>query len=145
MTSEISFKAGLSDKMPGQTQSNTEPAYRIGSLAREFDVTLRTLRFYEDKGLLTPKRVGTTRLYSDCDRIRLKLILFSKQIGFSLVEIREILVDYDANKHLKNPMASSRVRFQEKLITLKNQRAEIDEAIQELSIQLEIDDGIFSE
>ena len=145
MTSEISFNANLSDRLPSQTQSDSEPAYRIGSLAREFDVTLRTLRFYEDKGLLTPKRVGTTRLYSNCDRTRLKLILFSKQIGFSLVEIREILVDYDANKHLKNPMASSRARFQEKLITLKTQRAEIDEAIQEVSKQLNIDDGIFSE
>jgi len=145
MTSEISFLAGLSEKPLGQSRSDTEPAFRIGSLAREFDVTLRTLRFYEDKGLLTPKRVGTTRLYSNCDRTRLKLILFSKQVGFSLVEIREILVDYDANKHLKNPMASSRTRFQEKLITLKTQRAEIDEAIHELSRQLNVDDGIFSE
>jgi DNA-binding transcriptional MerR regulator len=145
MANEISFKTGLIDKLPGQALSDVKSAYRIGNLAREFDVSLRTLRFYEDKGLLTPKRVGTTRLYSIYDRNRLKLILFSKQIGFSLMEIREILMDYDANQHLKNPMASSRERFQEKLVTLKTQRADIDDSIQELSQQLNTDNGIFSE
>ncbi len=145
MTSNSSYYSDLAHKLPEQTMSDTEPAYRIGHLAREFNVTLRTLRFYEDKGLLTPKRVGTTRLYSNCDRTRLGLILFSKQIGFSLIEIREILESYDANKHLKSPMASSKARFEKKLVTLKAQRADIDEAINELSTQLNSDSGMFSE
>ena len=144
MTSNSAFYSGLTFEPSDQKVGDTEPAHRIGSLAREFNVTLRTLRFYEDKGLLTPKRVGTTRLYSNCDRTRLKLILFSKQIGFSLIEIGEILDAYDANKHQKNPMVSSRARFQEKLVTLKAQRSEIDEAILELSAQLNSENGIFS-
>ncbi len=145
MTSNSSFYSDLAHKLPEQQMNDTEPAYRIGHLAREFNVTLRTLRFYEDKGLLTPKRVGTTRLYSNCDRTRLGLILFSKQIGFSLIEIREILESYDANNHQKNPMASSKARFEKKLVTLKAQRADIDEAINELSTQLNSDSGMFSE
>ena len=145
MTSNRSFYSDLAQSLPEQSMNDTEPAYRIGNLAREFNVTLRTLRFYEDKGLLTPKRVGTTRLYSNCDRTRLRLILFSKRIGFSLIEIREILESYDANKNKKNPMASSKSRFEKKLITLKAQRADIDEAINELAVQLNSDNGMFSE
>ncbi len=70
-------------------------AYSIQQLSREFDVTPRALRFYEDKGLLTPARRGTTRLYSDRDRIRLRLALRGKRLGFSLEECREIIDMYD--------------------------------------------------
>lgn len=70
-------------------------AYSIQQLSREFEVTPRALRFYEDKGLLTPARRGTTRLYSDRDRIRLRLALRGKRLGFSLEECREIIDMYD--------------------------------------------------
>lgn len=145
MTTNSAFLWANADLSTNKAFADSEPAYRIGNLAREFNVTLRTLRFYEDKGLLTPKRVGTTRLYSNCDRVRLKLILFSKKVGFSLVEIREILDSYDGDKHLNNPMASSRSRFEEKLTALKAQQVEIEEAIQELSEQLSSETGLFSE
>ena len=69
--------------------------FTIGDLAREFDVTLRALRFYEDKGLLTPRRQGLQRLYDRRDRKRLKLILMGKRVGFSLGEIREMLDLYE--------------------------------------------------
>ena len=70
--------------------------YRIGDLAREFNVSLRTLRFYEDRGLISPERSGSTRLYSVDDRRRLKIILLIKNVGFSLIDIQEFLNLYDA-------------------------------------------------
>ncbi|NIW86644.1 MAG: MerR family transcriptional regulator, partial [Gammaproteobacteria bacterium] len=70
--------------------------YSIGDLAREFDVTPRTIRFYEDQGLLSPARSGQNRVYTARDRTRLKLILRGKRLGFSLSEIRDILDLYDA-------------------------------------------------
>ncbi len=72
-----------------------DQAYSIQQLSREFAVTPRALRFYEDKGLLTPARRGATRLYSDRDRIRLRLALRGKRLGFSLEECREIIDMYD--------------------------------------------------
>ncbi len=69
--------------------------YSISELAREFEVTTRTLRFYEDEGLLSPEREGSRRVYSMRDRTRLRLILRGKRIGFSLAEIGEIIDMYD--------------------------------------------------
>jgi DNA-binding transcriptional MerR regulator len=76
-------------------QPAEERLYTIGELTREFDVTSRTLRFYEDEGLLTPLRVGQKRLYRRRDRARLKLILRGKRLGFTLSEIRETFVLYE--------------------------------------------------
>ena len=73
-----------------------ESHFSIGDLAREFDVTTRTIRFYEDEGLLSPARRGQTRLFNQRDRTRLKLIQRGKRLGFSLAEIREIVDMYDA-------------------------------------------------
>lgn len=127
-----------------KSANNSEADYRIGDLAQEFDVTLRTLRFYEDKGLISPRRVGTTRHYNDRDRARLKLILFAKKVGFSLVEIREIIQICDKRGDLKNPLASLKDRFQIKLVDLMAQKVEIEQAIEELSAQLTAKDGPFS-
>ena len=73
--------------------------YTISELAREFQVTPRALRFYEDKGLLSPTRDGLNRVYSTRDRARLKLILQGKSVGFSLSDIREILDLYTLEGH----------------------------------------------
>jgi DNA-binding transcriptional MerR regulator len=70
-------------------------AYSIQELAREFNITPRAIRFYEDKGLINPKRQGVTRVFSERDRIRLGLTLRSKRLGFSLEEINEIIDMYD--------------------------------------------------
>nr|WP_262268085.1 MerR family transcriptional regulator [Microvirga sp. HBU65207] len=67
--------------------------YTIGDLAREFGVTLRTLRFYEDRGLLSPRRDGTARIYDARDRERLSVILKGKQLGFTLTEIRAMVAE----------------------------------------------------
>ena len=75
-------------------------AYSIAELSREFDVTPRTLRFYEDKGLLRPARRGTTRIYSDRERTRLKLVLRGIRLGFSLEECLDIIDMYDPDRRL---------------------------------------------
>lgn len=145
MTGNRAFHMATTETVSTTSTGNSDAIYRIGHLAREFNVTLRTLRFYEDKGLLTPKRNGTTRLYSDDDRKRLMLILFSKNVGCSLVEIREILASYDANQHLRNPMCRSKDMFLEKLATMKIQKNKLEDAINNLSIELDSDDGLFAE
>src|SRR5262249_46815631 len=68
-----------------------EPAYSIGDLARKFDVTLRTLRFYESRGLISPSREGHRRRYGREDADRLTVILKAKKLGFTLTEIREMI------------------------------------------------------
>ncbi|WP_167386780.1 MerR family transcriptional regulator [Aeromonas cavernicola] len=73
-------------------------SYSISELAREFDITTRSIRFYEDQGLLTPAREGQNRIYSKQDRVRLRLTLRGKRLGFSLAEIRELFDLYDADK-----------------------------------------------
>jgi DNA-binding transcriptional MerR regulator len=86
---------------PRSTAADTGPprrhrTYSIGELARMFEVTPRTIRFYEQEGLLTPERRGQARIYHDKDRVRLKLTLRGKRLGFSLAEIREVVTMYDA-------------------------------------------------
>ena len=72
-------------------------AYGIAELAREFGVTTRTIRYYEDKGLLSPRRKGQRRVYAPRDRVRLRLIMRGKRLGFSLDEIRELIDLYDVD------------------------------------------------
>jgi DNA-binding transcriptional MerR regulator len=78
--------------------SKAERTYTISQLAREFEVTPRALRFYEDKGLLTPRRDGMNRVYSHRDRAKLQLILRGKRVGLSLIEIKEILDLYKVDQ-----------------------------------------------
>jgi DNA-binding transcriptional MerR regulator len=112
--------------------------FRIGELSKEFDVTLRTLRFYEDKGLLTPRRVGNTRLYSRGDRARLKLILLGKRVGLSLQDVREILDLYDPTGDNTRQLSAALNKGEEQMTVLKKQRAELDKAIEELDTNLGI-------
>lgn len=69
--------------------------YSISELAEQFDITARTIRFYEDQGLISPRREGTRRIYEERDRVRMKLILRAKRLGFTLSEICETLDLYD--------------------------------------------------
>jgi DNA-binding transcriptional MerR regulator len=88
---------------PETTENHGERAWAIGEMAREFQVSLRTLRFYEDRGLLHPRRNATARLYSGRDRLHLQMILKAKQLGFTLAEIREILARGDCEVDLNLP------------------------------------------
>ncbi|MFZ1815394.1 MAG: MerR family DNA-binding transcriptional regulator [Rhizobiaceae bacterium] len=121
----------LFSEAPGDTGFEKE-IYRIGDLAREFGVTLRTLRFYEDRGLVSPERDGSTRLYSPRDRARLKVILLAKQVGFSLVEIQELMAIYDKSEDMEDPAGVLLDRFTEQLDVLVRQRNEMDAAIEKL-------------
>ncbi|MBW3696664.1 MerR family DNA-binding transcriptional regulator [Vibrio sp. T187] len=72
--------------------------FKISELAKEFEITTRSIRFYEDMGLIHPSRQGNTRVYQRRDKIRLKLILRGKRLGFSLAEIRDLFELYDTNQ-----------------------------------------------
>ncbi|MGH6819070.1 MAG: MerR family transcriptional regulator [Methylovirgula sp.] len=88
---------------PETSENQGERIWTIGEMAREFRVSLRALRFYEDRGLLHPRRNGTARLYSGRDRLHLEMILKAKQLGFTLAEIREILAHGDGEADLNLP------------------------------------------
>jgi DNA-binding transcriptional MerR regulator len=109
-----------------------ERLWTIRQLCREFEVTPRALRFYEDKGLLSPERRGASRIYSVRDRARLQLILRGKRVGFSLSEIAELLALYDRQDGGATQMAASLVKFRERVDQLRRQRDDIAKAITEL-------------
>ena len=110
----------------------TEPTWTITQLADDHDVTLRTLRHYEDVGLLTPERRGTTRVFHQRDRIRLRLILRGKRLGFTLPQIATIVDMYDDQPgeagQLRYLLAQIEVRRDE----LAQRRRDIDDTLREL-------------
>jgi DNA-binding transcriptional MerR regulator len=112
--------------------AKTERNFTISELAREFAVTPRALRFYEDKGLLNPKRDGLNRVYSARDRGRLQLILRGKRVGFPLSEIKEILDYYDIGDGERTQMAACVKKFKARKAALLSQREDIEGAIQAL-------------
>jgi DNA-binding transcriptional MerR regulator len=105
--------------------------YSIAELAREFGITARTIRFYEDEGLIKPRRQGLTRLYSTHDRVRLSWILRGKRLGFSLGEIKELLdlyqVDRTGNQQLRELLRRSRLHIAD----LERKRRDLDAHIGE--------------
>lgn len=105
---------------------------RIGELAKEFGVTLRTLRFYEDKGMLQPKRDGATRLYDRRDRSRLKLILLGRKVGFSLRDVKHMLDLYDPNGTNIRQLKITLDKSTKQLTRLNKQREELAEATEDL-------------
>lgn len=115
--------------------------FTIGDLAKEFDVTLRTLRFYEDKGLLNPRREGLNRIYGRRDRARLKLVLMGKRVGFSLTEIKEMLDLYDLRDGQLTQLRVAHRKFREQMSILEQQKKDIDAALDEVKSTIgEIDD-----
>ncbi|MBZ6078612.1 MerR family transcriptional regulator [Microvirga puerhi] len=106
--------------------------YTIGDLAREFSVTLRTLRFYEDRGLLAPRREGTARIYDARDRDRLSVILKGKQLGFTLTEIRAMLAEERGNNGIAANLNLSLSQIEDQITHLEQQRIEVEEALVEL-------------
>ena len=117
----------MSRSLPGK-----EITYSISELAHEFDVTPRTIRYYEDEGLLTPQREGQTRIYSHRDKIRLKLTLRGKRLGFSLAEIRELFDMYDTDKSSKTQLHSMIQLIDEKRDALRQQLEDIQMVMAEL-------------
>ena len=117
---------------PRPARGGESPTYGIADLAKEFDVTTRTLRFYEDEGLITPERQGQKRIFSQRDRVRLKLILRGKRLGFSLDEIREIINLYDAPLGELGQIRFFLDKIRERRATLERQRDDIAATLAEL-------------
>jgi DNA-binding transcriptional MerR regulator len=107
-------------------------SFTIGDLAREFGVTLRTLRFYEDRGLLSPRRDGTARIYDARDRDRLSVILKGKQLGFTLTEIRAMLAEERSANGPAMNLKLSLDQVEDQIRHLEQQKIEIEEALKEL-------------
>jgi DNA-binding transcriptional MerR regulator len=107
--------------------------FTIRDLTREFDVTARTLRFYEEKGLLDPARRGEQRLYSRRDRARLAYVLAGKAVGFSLEEVREMLDLYDVGDGQMTQLKVALKKFAERIERLERQKTGIDQVIAELT------------
>jgi DNA-binding transcriptional MerR regulator len=107
-------------------------AYGIAELAREFDVTTRTIRYYEDKGLLSPTRKGQRRVYAARDRVRLKLIMRGKRLGFSLDEIRELIDLYDVDPTEATQLRHFLDKISDRKAVLVRQQADITETLSEM-------------
>ena len=106
--------------------------HTISELAEEFEITTRTIRFYEDEGLLRPKRKGRQRIYSKRDYVRLKLILRSKRLGLSLREISDIIELYDSDQGELGQLDSFLQSIRERRTILKQKREDIDATLSEL-------------
>ena len=115
----------------------TQEFWTIREMCDHFDVTPRTLRFYESKELLFPKRQGQKRLFTKKCRGRLKLILRGKRFGFSLEDIRQLLEMYDMGDQQQTQLLRTYELATDKLTDLKNQRDEIEETIKELQQQIQ--------
>ncbi|MCC7321985.1 MAG: MerR family DNA-binding transcriptional regulator [Rubellimicrobium sp.] len=115
----------------------TDETMTIREMCTAFDVTPRTLRFYESRGLLAPLRKGTARLFTRRDRARLKLVLRGRRFGFSLEEIGALLDLYDMGDGQQTQLARSRDLALGHLAGMERQRADLDEAIAELRAQID--------
>jgi DNA-binding transcriptional MerR regulator len=111
----------------------SNPTYSISDLARELDITTRTIRFYEEQGMLCPERRGLERVYSARDKVTLKLILRGKRIGFSLAECRDLIGLYD-------PTGDNQKQLTTMLAKIAERRAQLDQQLLDIQqMQLELD------
>ncbi len=106
--------------------------WTIAELAREFDVTTRTIRFYEDKGLISPERRGQRRIYHPRDKVRLQLVMRGKRLGFSLEEIQEMIDLYDVDPTENAQLRRFITKLRERRESLELQRNDIDTVISEI-------------
>jgi DNA-binding transcriptional MerR regulator len=106
--------------------------YGIAALALEFDVTTRTIRFYEDKGLLSPARQGQRRVYAPRDRVRLRLIMRGKRLGFSLDEIRQLIDLYDVDPTEVTQLRHFLDKIRQRKAALVLQQTDIAETLEEM-------------
>ena len=114
------------------TDHNNESTYSIGELAKEFDITPRSIRFYEEQDLLSPQRTGQTRIYCNKDRVRLKLILRGKRLGFSLAEIKNLFELYDSNANSMLQLEAMLQMTEQKRAILRQQLDDIQMLMNEL-------------
>ena len=113
--------------------TDTEQTWSIAELAEEFGVTLRTIRFYEEQGLLTPARNGTRRIFADGDRVRLGLVLRGKRLGFPLDEIKKIIGMYDAEPGEVGQLRYLLDQIEQRRAELEMRRRDIDATLSDLA------------
>ena len=118
--------------MTGSEESMKGSTYSISALAKEFAVTPRAIRFYEDQDLLSPARKGRRRVYKERDRVRLRLILRGKRLGFSLSEIREMFALYDTAPGEEGQLLYLIDKIKARRETLKQQRKDIEIVLNEM-------------
>lgn len=120
--------------MPPERNDNPDRAeYSIGDLAREFDVTPRAIRFYEDHGLLSPRREGQRRIYSLRDRTRLKLTLRGKRLGLTLSEVRELIDMYEPGRDDRPQLERFLAVLESHRASLETQQADIEAQLSEIA------------
>lgn len=124
--------------------TDTGDTLTIRQMCEAFDVTPRTLRFYEAKELIAPIRQGTRRLFTRADRARLRLILRGKRFGFSLEDIRQILNMYDRDGSNEAQMLRTYDLAKDRLAVMEAQRAELDIAITELKAELDAGEAMIA-
>ncbi|MCX7136073.1 MAG: MerR family DNA-binding transcriptional regulator [Proteobacteria bacterium] len=107
--------------------------HTITDLAKEFGITTRTIRHYEDEGLLSPRREGQNRLFSHRDRVRLKLALRGKRLGFTLAEIRELFNLYDLARDEKRQLQELITKLEKRRVLLEQQREDIEVMLNEIT------------
>jgi len=120
--------------MPAPAVAQASPSagttYTIGELAREFDLTTRAIRFYEDCGLITPQRSGRNRVYTARDRTRLKLTLRGKRLGLTLAEVKELVDMYESPR-------DTQPQLKKFLVVLAAHRAQLEQQMADLQATLE--------
>lgn len=136
MTNDNDRESTSHTPSPRQNEAKSAKTYLIGDLAREFGVSLRTLRFYESRGMLSPRRDGMQRHYDEGDRERLAAILDGKRLGFTLTEIRDMLQDARRDGS-KAKLSLSLPEIEDQIAHLEAQKAQIEEALRELRRQHE--------
>ena len=110
------------------------PTYTIRDLAEEFDITTRTLRFYEEKGMLSPHRQGQLLIYNAGDRTRLKLILRGKRLGLDLQESSEIIAMYNPSTNNQQQLKALLAKIEEKKTQLVRQQEDLDAMFEDLKL-----------
>src|SRR6266540_783636 len=140
----IGIGAGPTETLGGALTRGHCQEFTIRDLGKEFGVSARTLRFYEEKGLLSPRREGLDRIYSRRDRARLQYVLMGKCVGFSLEEIREMLDLYDLGDRQVTQLKVTHAKFGERLARLERQRGELNRAIAELAHARKVIEGMLA-
>ena len=110
----------------------TEKLYTIGELAKELDITSRSIRFYEESGLLNPTRNGQNRVYKKKDKVRLKLVLRGKRLGFSLAETKTLFDLYDSHQNSEAQLETMLQMTEQKRAVMTQQLEDIQALMMEL-------------
>lgn len=126
--------ASLARIEDGSVRGPADRLYSVTELGQELGVTARTLRFYEDQGLIAPRRAGNNRIYTYRDRARMILIMRGKRLGFSLREIKEYLDLYDIDRSQREQLRLLMERIATRRKSLQEQRVALDEALAELDL-----------